>query len=49
MQVQDIQLEDEYEIDSGTKGDDEVKFEVASNTCMTRLGRAVHTFVRVDL
>ena len=49
VQVQDIQQQDEYESDSDTERDDEVEFEVVSKTCMTRSGRAVRAFLRLDL
>ena len=47
--LQDIQQQDEYETDSDTERDHEVYFEVVSKTCMTRSGRAVRTFLRLDL
>ena len=49
VQVQDTQQQDEYETDSDTERDDEVEFEVVSKTCMTRSGRAVRAFLRLDL
>ena len=49
VQVKDIQQQDEYETDSDTERDVEVKFEVVSKTCMTRLKRTVRTFVPLSL
>ena len=45
VQVQDIQQQGEYETDSCTERDNEVRFQVISKTCMTSLGRAVRAIV----
>ena len=49
VQIQDIQQIDEYETDSDSVSDEESEFEAVSKTCMTRSGRAVRAFVRLDL
>ena len=49
VHVKDIQQQDEYETDSDTERDVEVKFEVVSKTCMTGSKRAVRTFVPLRL
>ena len=43
-----MQQQDECETDSGTKRDDEADFEVVSKTSLTKSGRAVRAFVRLD-
>ena len=43
-----MQEQYECEIDSGTRRDDEVDFEVVSKTSLTKSGRAVRAFVRLD-
>ena len=49
VQIQDIPQPDEYETDSDSESDEESEFEVVSERCMTRSGRAVGAFVRMDL
>ena len=48
-QVQDIQQQDEYEVDSDTERDEKFESQVVSKTCMTKSGRAARAFVRLDL
>ena len=48
-QAQDIRKQDEYEADSDMETDEELESHVVSKACMTRSGRAVRAFVRLDL
>ena len=47
--MQDMQQLDEYETDLETESEEDGDFEVVNKRCITRSGRAVRAFVRLDV
>ena len=49
VQMQDMQQLDEYDTDLETESEEDGDFEVVNKRCITRSGRAVRAFVRLDV